>query len=34
MPLYLFYTIVQKKSKMTKNSNQGGSCIKVTTYSS
>ena len=23
MPLYYFYTIVQKKSKMTKNSNQG-----------
>ena len=24
MPLYFFYTMVQKKSKMTKNSNQGG----------
>ena len=24
MPLYRFYTMVQKKSKMTKNSNQGG----------
>ena len=24
MPLKLFYTMVQKKSKMTKNSNQGG----------
>ena len=24
MPLNLFYTMVQKKSKMTKNSNQGG----------
>ena len=24
MPLYVFYTMVQKKSKMTKNSNQGG----------
>ena len=29
MPLNLFYTMVQKKSKMTKNSNQGGSCLKV-----
>ena len=28
MPLNLFYTMVQKKSKMTKNSNQGGSCLK------
>ena len=27
MPLYLFYTIVQKKSKMTKNSNQGGPAL-------
>ena len=24
MPLYFFYTMVQKKSKMTKNSNKGG----------
>ena len=24
MPLYFFYTMVQKKSKMTKNSNQRG----------
>ena len=29
MPLYLFYTMVQKKSKMTKNSNQrGGPALK------
>ena len=28
MPLYLFYAMVQKKSKMTKNPNQGGSCLK------
>ena len=28
MPLNLFYAMVQKKSKMTKNSNQGGSCLK------
>ena len=29
MPLHFFYTMVQKKSKMTKNSNQGGggSCL-------
>ena len=31
MPLYFFYIMVQKKSKMTKNSNQGGgpalSCV-------
>ena len=27
MPLNLFYTMVQKKSKMTENSNQGGSCL-------
>ena len=27
MPLDLFYTIVQKSKKMTKNSNQGGSCL-------
>ena len=24
IPLYLFYTMIQKKSKMTKKSNQGG----------
>ena len=24
MPLYLFYTMVQKSQKMTKNPNQGG----------
>ena len=24
MPLYVFYTMVQKSQKMTKNSNQGG----------
>ena len=29
MPLNIFYTMVQKKSKMTKNSNQGGSCLKA-----
>ena len=29
MRLYFFYTMVQKKSKMTKNSNQGGSCLKI-----
>ena len=29
MPLYLFYTMVQKSQKMTKNSNQGGSCLKA-----
>ena len=30
MPLNLFYTMVQKSQKMTKNSNQGGggSCLK------
>ena len=32
MPLYFFCTMVQKKSKMTKNSNQGGggggSCLQ------
>ena len=28
MPLHFFYTMVQKKSKTTKNSNQGGSCLK------
>ena len=31
MPLHFFYTMVQKKSKITKNSNQGGgdgSCLK------
>ena len=27
MPLYFFYTMVQKKSKMTKNSNQGGPAL-------
>ena len=27
MPLNLFYTMVQKKSKMTKNSNQGGPAL-------
>ena len=27
MPLNLFYTKVQKKSKMTKNSNQGGPAL-------
>ena len=27
MPLYFFYTKVQKKSKMTKNSNQGGPAL-------
>ena len=27
MPLYFFYTMVQKSQKMTKNSNQGGSCL-------
>ena len=27
-PLYLFYSMVQK-SQMTKNSNQGGSCLKA-----
>ena len=27
MPLDLFYTMVQKKSKMTKNSNQGGPAL-------
>ena len=28
MPLYFFYTTVQK-SKMTKNSNQGGPALKL-----
>ena len=34
MLLYLFYTMVQKKSKMTKNSNQGGggSCLYCTGF--
>ena len=27
MPLYFFYAKVQKKSKMTKNSNQGGPAL-------
>ena len=27
MPLYFFYTMVQKKSKMTKKSNQGGPAL-------
>ena len=27
MPLYFFYTMVQKKSKMTKNSNEGGPAL-------
>ena len=27
MPLNVFYTIVQKKSRMNKNSNQGGSAL-------
>ena len=29
MPLNIFYTMVQKSQKMTKNSNQGGSCLKL-----
>ena len=32
MPLYVFYTMVQKKSKMTKNSNQGGGVLPQTRY--
>ena len=28
MPLYFFYTIVQKKSKTTKSQIKGGSCLK------
>ena len=31
MPLNLFYTMVQKKSKMTKNSNQGGPALNPRT---
>ena len=27
MPLYFFYTMVQKKTKMTTNSNQGGPAL-------
>ena len=29
MPLNLFYTMVEKKSKMTKNSNQGGPALSL-----
>ena len=29
MPLDLLYTMVQKKSKMTKNSNQGGPALRT-----
>ena len=30
MPPYFFYTMVRKSKKMTKNSNQRGSCLKTT----
>ena len=29
MPLYMFYTMVQKSQKMTKNSNQGGPALNL-----
>ena len=31
MPLYFFYTILQKSKKMTKNSNQGGPALSCKT---
>ena len=30
MPLYFFYTMVEKSQKMTKNSNQGGPALIFT----